>query len=373
LQILAAKPLYSWPGTVFSDEPLTGQGENHHPQRLVVQVSVAGEPLADCAVHWQSDTGHGWAFASRETTDNDGQLYAYWTAGDPGVNTLQAYIDLENGSRSEVIFNGTVADHQSRTDSVHLHYDVDSSYTEFKIRITPKTGPAATYYSALNWRDSYAGLQFVDEGETMVIFSVWDAGGEDAKIVDSGACNELVGFDGEGTGTSCRFRFPPSAHGAVAGLPDDYQLKVGDTYELHLISTDSESGGSSHSINFYDITRNLGPISLGTQTTGTPFSGGGHASGFVEEWVEHGSCLSNARSVEYHDLKAKVDEEWIDIKSASFSPNYLASNNEICANYLAEVRDGRFFMSSGGSTEVGRPSVPGDDNFPDPQPPLHLP
>lgn len=223
-----------------------------------------------------------------------------------------------------------------------------------------------------NWTDSYAGIQF-DDDTTTVIFSVWDAGDEKAQISDPGLCNAMVGFAGEGTGTSCRFKLPPSKHGAIAGLPDDYTLEVGNTYELHLSMAASASGGTAHTLTFSDLTRGIGPLSVGTQTTGTAFTGGGHASAFVEEWTPHGSCLSNARSVLYRGTRAKIGGAWQDVTSASFSPNYLADNNEICSNYLATSLESTWLMSSGGSDYVGRPFVPGDDAFKKPQPALVLP
>jgi hypothetical protein len=135
----------------------------------------------------------------------------------------------------------------------------------------------------------------------------------------------------------------------------------------------ANGSGTAHTLSFRDVSRGIGPISLGTQTTGTAFQGGRYASGFVEEWAPHGSCLSAGRSVYYHDLQAKVGSTWQPIKTAHFSPNYINTNNEICGNYFADVRTGMFFMSSGGSDYVGRPYVPGDPKFPKSQPALSLP
>jgi hypothetical protein len=369
---------YSWPGTVYASTPITGEGGNHQPKKLEVRVTKAGQPVSGCEVRWIAAGDNGWGFSADPKTDANGRLYGYWTAGKVGPGKIAATIALEGGGESHVEFNGTVASQDSRTDSVHLNYDVDGSYTELKVQVTPLTNPAATYYSALNWQDAYAGIQFDRNAAgqltmSMVIFSVWDAGGAQAAVTDHGACNSVLGFGGEGTGTSCRLRFPPNAqNGAVAGLPSDYMLKVGDTYELHLTMRASGSG-TAHTLTFRDVTNNIGPISLGTQTTGTSFQGGRYASSFVEEWTPHGSCLSAGRSVYYHDLQALVGNIWRPIKTAHFDPNYIASNNEICGNYLATVANGMFFMSSGGSDYVGRPYVPNDAKFPKTQPALTLP
>lgn len=368
---VAAGALYSWPGTVFGSVAPSGEGQNHTPAKLQVLVSKDGAPVSGCEVRFVAGPGNGWGFGASRVTDAQGKLYGYWTAGKPGSAKISASIALEDGGESHADFDGSVAEHESRTDSVHLYFDAPSSYTEFKVRVTPLSAPAATYYSALNWQDSYAGIQF-DGDTTTVIFSVWDAGGEKAKISEQGACNALVGFGGEGTGTSCRLQLPPSKHGKVPGLPDDYRLEVGNTYELHLSMVSSPSGGTAHSLTFTDLTRGIGPISVGTQTTGTAFEGGGRASAFVEEWTPHGSCLETARSVLYHGTRAKVGGAWQDIKSASFNPNYVADNNEVCGNYLATSLESTWLMSSGGTELVGRPFVPGDGAFKKPQPAIVL-
>lgn len=62
-----------------------------------------------------------------------------------------------------------------------------------------------------------------------------------------------------------------------------------------------------------------------------------------------------------------------DLKSAAFSPNYITTNNEVCANYLAASVDGTFLMSSGGKDYVGRPFVPGDNAFKKPFASLQIP
>ena len=205
---------------------------------------------------------------------------------------------------------------------------------------------------------------------SMVIFSVWDAGGAKAAVTDRGACNSVLGFGGEGTGTSCRLRFPPSQNGAVAGLPSEYMLKVGDTYELYLTMR-ANGSGTAHTLSFRDVTNNIGPISLGTQTTGTPFQGG-RFERFVEEWASHGSCLSAGRSVEYHDLQAKMVVPGDLSRPAALVPTTSTPTTRSAATTSPKF-DGSIFMSSGGSDDVGRPYVPGNSKFAKTQPALTLP
>ena len=196
--------------------------------------------------------------------------------------------------------------------------------------MTPATGPQSTYYSTLNWPGAYGGIQFDDYGGPIskVLFSVWDIdASKKAEILDQGACNETVGFGGEGTGTSCRLLLPPSEHGAIAGLPDDYMLQPGDTYETHLVVSHPADCAtcSDYTFTFTDVTRGLGPISLGTQRykeNVEPWYG----SGFIEDWSDQPGdhCLNaGTRTAYFHDLQAKTAAGWQAITSASFNAVYL--------------------------------------------------
>jgi hypothetical protein len=219
-----------------------------------------------------------------------------------------------------------------------------------------------TTYSTINWNGAYGGIQF-DGDTTKVLFSTWDTNGMDAEIIDSGDCNAILGFEGEGTGVSCRLLFPPSVHGSIPDLPDDYMLVAGHVYETSTEVSDCGTNCQDYSFNFTDITRGLGPISLGTKRYKSDATNN-WASSFVEEWLPHGNCLSAERSVLYHDVKAMVNGEGEEFNQARFTPNYVPSNNEICANYYAEGTQSGFQLSSGGDRLVGPPIINGNSSFP---------
>ena len=109
-----------------------------------MRVTKGGQPVSGCEVRWVAAIGNGWGFSGDPKTDMGGRLYGYWTAGNVGAGKIAATIALEGGGESHVEFSGTVASQESRTDSVHLNYDVDGSYTEFKVQVTPETNPAST-------------------------------------------------------------------------------------------------------------------------------------------------------------------------------------------------------------------------------------
>ena len=353
--------IYSNPGVVFSDD--SNLPDDHNPQAIQFRVTLDGSPLEGCEIRFEIEDGNGWFFPAFRQTNNNGDLHGYWTAGSIiGDQTMSAYITWSSGERRYLNISGEVTDTSTRTNSIHLNYEPSGEYEEFSIRATPGTGPLATYYSTINWAGSYGGIQF-DGDTTKVLFSTWDTNGMDAEIIDDGSCNVVHDFGGEGTGVSCRLILPPSVHGSIPGLPDDYMLVPGDTYETSIQISDCGTNCQDYSFFFTDITRGLGPISLGTQRYKSDWTNN-WASSFVEEWWPHGNCLSAERSVLFHDVKAKVNGEWEYFDQARFTPNYIPSNNEICANYYAEGTEDGFQLSSGGDRLVGQPRISGDSYFP---------
>jgi len=352
---------YANPGVVFSEN--SNLPDEHDPKRITFTVTLNGSTLEDCIVKSEIDEGNGWFFSSNNRTNSDGEIYGYWTAGSEiGLQTMRAYVTWPDGEKKYANVTGEVSDTSSRTNSIHLNYYPSGTYDSFSVQATPGTGPVATYYSTINWRGAYGGIQF-DGSTTKVIFSTWDVNGMDAEIRDTGDCNDVVDFGGEGTGVSCRLLFPPSEHGAIPGLPDDYMLVPGHTYDTTIEITDCGTNCQDYSFNFTDVTRGFGPISLGIQRYKDD-APNDYASSFVEEWTPHGNCLSAERSVLYHNIKARVDGVWENIDTARFTPNYYRSNNEICANYFAEGNELGFLISSGGDRLVGPPRIDGDSAFP---------
>ena len=352
---------YANPGVVFSEN--SNLPDEHDPNRITFTVTLNGSALEDCIVKSEIDEGNGWFFSSNNRTNSDGEIYGYWTAGSEiGLQTMRAYVTWPDGEKKYANVTGEVSDTSSRTNSIHLNYYPSGTYDSFSVQATPGTGPVATYYSTINWRGAYGGIQF-DGSTTKVIFSTWDVNGMNAEIRDTGDCNDVVDFGGEGTGVSCRLLFPPSEHGAIPGLPDDYMLVPGHTYDTTIEITDCGTNCQDYSFNFTDVTRGFGPISLGMQRYKDD-APNDYASSFVEEWTPHGNCLSAERSVLYHNIKARVEGVWENIDTARFTPNYYRSNNEICANYFAEGNELGFLISSGGDRLVGPPRIDGDSAFP---------
>ena len=351
---------YANPGTVFSSAEDLPEG--HTPKALWVTVTEDGEPLVGCDVNFEIRDGNGWVFARPRTTDDQGRVKAYWTAGSQvGTQLAKAKITRRDGTIALASWEGTVTDTSSRTGSVYLNYQVPETFDGFRVRISPLTGPGATSYATIVWPGAYGGIQFKGDS-SLVIFSTWDQEGADAEVVDSGVCNQVPDFEGEG-GVSCRLLFPPSTHGSIPGLPEDYKLVPEHEYETLLEVQDCGTDCQDYSFSFTDHTRGFGPISLGTQRFHSD-QVVNDASSFIEAWSANGNCTSSQRSALFYEVAARSGGAWENIDQAVFSPLYNPSNNEICANYDAQGSEDGFLMVSGGTGPVGWPSIDGDDDYP---------
>ena len=364
---MVSDSIYANPGVVFSNY---SEFEDHDPLAIQFQVTLNGSPLEGCEVRFEIEDDNGWFFPAYRQTNNDGMIYGYWTAGSIiGGQNMSAYITSPSGEKMYHNLSGEVSDVRLIAASIHSKYQFSGEFEQFSIRATPGTGPQGTYYSTINWKGSYGGLQFVDSDTTMVIFSTWDTNGRDAEIVDNGSCNEITGFGGEGTGVSCRIRLPPSDYGGVDGLPDDYMLVTGHTYETSIEIQDCGTNCQAYTFLFEDITRGFGPISLGTQQYKSD-SINNVASSFVEDFYRYGNCIdgyqgeSAERSILYHDIRALVNGQWEHTTQSTFNAIYDGWPEEICGNYYSERTESGFFLSSGGDRFVGPPIISGDSYFP---------
>ena len=359
--------IYANPGVVFSN---VSNYEDHNPQSIQYQVTLNGTPLEGCEVRFEIEEDHGWFFPANRQTNSEGMIYGYWTAGRIiGEQNMSAYITWPTGEKMYQNISGEVTDVRLIAASIWSRYQFSGEFDEFSIRATPGTGPRGTYYSTINWKGSYGGIQFNNADTTTVIFSTWDTNGRDAEITDNGSCNEIVGFSGEGTGVSCRLKFPPSQYGAITGLPDDYMLVTGHTYQTSIQIQDCGTNCQSYTFMFEDITRGFGPISLGTQEYKSD-SVNDRASSFVEDFYRQGNCVtgyqgeSAERSVLYHDIRARVDGVNESSTQDTFNAIYDGWDEEICSNYYSERTESGIFLSSGGDRFVGPPIIAGDSNFP---------
>lgn len=386
--------------TLYQQDVVT----SHRPEPVRVTLTRNGEPLIGCSVTWLAVGAASFVFPIDERTDANGEAEAWWVAGDVEAPALRASV---NGASSIEIEGIAAPSERTRTNSMHMSYDTGGTYDEIKVRVTPLTGPGTTYYSTLNWPGAYTGIQFVNEPaedvlcgghraetcaecpdgngaawcngecewvadtcvpgptsgviETRVLFSVWDTSEDagNAELIDVGATNVQTGFGGEGTGTSARMMLPPSVYGAIPGLPDDYTLQVDHTYETHLVVSFPEACESctDYTVYFSDLTRELGPISLGTQRYADRVAPW-YASSFVEDWVDAPGdhCMNTGtRTAYFHDIELRRDGDWQTLTTATASAIYRPDNHEICSNYGYGADERGFWLSAGGAERVSPP------------------
>jgi hypothetical protein len=238
-------------------------------------------------------------------------------------------------------------------------------WSEFKVSATPIAAPPATYFEMVGFTSGYCGIQWIDSGTQAIIFSVWDGAYGKAEMVDKGVCNEVVQFGGEGTGTSCRVKLPPSRFGSVSGLPSNYMMTLNGTYEAHVTKRSCGNACTDMSMTLTDTAIGY-TINLGTQRFHDNSNDHG-AYAFVENWSEGWgqNCVSaGTRASYFSNPQALINGQWQQIRSGQFDANCLPENNEICTNYFGGVKNGKWLMSTGGDQYVGRPvNVKGGEFF----------
>lgn len=333
----------------------TMSNDTHQPAPVVVRVTDgAGAPVAGCEVAWEPGASSGWIFAASPTTDSDGRVSAWWTAGDAAEQTVTARISHADGTTSEATAHGSSMPHSTRSNSIHINYEVTGTYDAFSVDVTPVTFAPTTYYSTINFPGGYTGLQNTSSADgpaplenQVVIFSVWDVGVVDAVVVDA-AGSTCTGFGGEGTGARCMLQ---------------YAWELGHSYRFELEITYPVADRTDYAVWVSDATD---PSAIVRRTHIATLRYGEHAepwyaSGFVEDWyVEAPSCLDNPeRTVRFHDARYRYAGAWTDVRAASFGAVYNPWHDEICANYAYRADGDAFLWSSGGDL-VDAPLMPGD-------------
>lgn len=337
--------------------------DTHQPEPVVMRVTDAtGAPVSGCDVSWETSPGSGWIFPTASSTDADGRVSAWWTAGDAAEQTVTARIEHVDGTTTEATAHGESTPHSTRSNSIHINYEVLDIYDAFSVDVTPVTFPPTTYYSAINFPGGYTGIQNTSSEDgppppenQYVIFSVWDVGSVEAVVVDA-AGSTCTGFGGEGTGARCMLQYP---------------WEIGRAYRFELEVTYPVASRTDYAVWVSDATD---PESLARRTHIATLRLGEHAepwyaSGFVEDWyVEASSCLDNPeRTARFHHARYRRVGTWTDVRAATFGAVYNPWHNEICANYAYRAEGDAFVWSSGG-LRVDAPLMGGD-----PRPRIALP
>jgi hypothetical protein len=222
--------------------------------------------------------------------------------------------------------------------SVHLAYPAGKGTAFYNEVVVDRSAPG-TYFCACGWDKGYFGLQELDGGKKVLIFSVWDSDQDDPRAVGEERRVKLLHkdekvrigrFGGEGTGGQSFL---------------DYDWKAGETYRF-LVSARVNGERTEYSGYFYvpeeKAWKHL--VTFSTITGGRPLSG---YYSFVEDFKRDGVSATKAREARFGNAWMKaVDGGWKAVTKARFT----ADRNPV-TNIDAGVRGDRFFLITGGATK----------------------
>jgi hypothetical protein len=222
--------------------------------------------------------------------------------------------------------------------SVHLAYPAGKG-AAFYNEVTVERSAPGTYFCACGWDKGYFGMQELDRGKKVLIFSVWDSNQNDPRAVGEEKRVKLLykdekvrigRFGGEGTGGQSFL---------------DYDWKTGETYRF-LVAAKVNGERTEYAGYFFVPEEKAWKhiVTFSTITGGRPL--GGYYS-FVEDFKRDGASATRPREARFGNAWLKAaDGQWNAVVKARFT----ADRNPV-TNIDAGVRGDRFFLVTGGATE----------------------
>ena len=223
--------------------------------------------------------------------------------------------------------------------SVHLSYPAPAG-SAFVNAVSVETSAPGTYFCVGGFDHGYLGLQELGNGKTLVIFSVWDPGKQDdprtvpperrVKVLDKDPQTRVGRFGNEGTGGQSFL---------------DLDWTPGKDYRF-LVTTRAEGDRTAYSAYLAapgaDHWRLIAAFSTIADNT---LLKGYYA--FIEDFQRDRVSATRER-------RARFGPAWVrDARDGHWTPllraNFTADGNPSLA-IDAGVRDGRFFLATGGKT-----------------------
>jgi hypothetical protein len=215
--------------------------------------------------------------------------------------------------------------------------------TAFYGEVTVQKSQPDSYFEVCGFAGGYFGIQELDHGRKVGIFSVWDvAKGSDPKSVDpknrvttlfAGKGVRVRRFGGEGTGGHSDF---------------DFDWKLGETYKL-FVSSRITGDETAYAAYIFDPAAN----SWFHVATFTAPDGGKHLTGlysFIEDFRRDTTSATEVR-------RAKFGNEWVQSLDGKWQPatraTFTASNGKgEASDTINSGLDGNdFFLQTGGDTK----------------------
>jgi len=227
--------------------------------------------------------------------------------------------------------------------SVHLGYPAPEGVVFYNEMTVDESVPGS-YFMACGFRHGYFGIQELSGDKKVVLFSIWDPGDQnDAKSVPEDRRVEVLEqskdvrigrFGGEGTGAQCFL---------------DYAWKKGETYRF-LVKASTEKNKTTFSAYFHrNDTKEWTHLATFRSQTGGGLLKGYYS--FVEDFRRDGKSPHEQRSARFHNGWVQNSTgDWTALVRAKFT-----ADGTPLENIDAGLREGRFFLTTGGATKNETP------------------
>ncbi|MBM4017826.1 MAG: DUF3472 domain-containing protein [Planctomycetes bacterium] len=223
--------------------------------------------------------------------------------------------------------------------SVHLWYPAPEAAV-FYNEVTVEESQPGTYFCVCGFRHGYFGIQELTGGRGKVaIFSVWDPGSQNdparveaekrVEVLHQDPDVQVSRFGGEGTGGKSMYKF-------------DWQ--VGRTHRF-CVRADARDGKTAYAAYLYlDDARRWKHLATFRTAAGGDLLKGCYS--FVEDFRRDGKSPAERRRARFGPGWVRTaGGEWSALARATFT-----ADSTPLQNIDAGVRDGRFFLATGGDT-----------------------
>jgi hypothetical protein len=228
--------------------------------------------------------------------------------------------------------------------SVHLWYKAPDSVL-FYNEVTVEESYPGSYFCVCGFRHGYFGIQeLTSGGRKVVIFSVWDPGGQNnpnevdaenrVKVIHSGQDVRISRFGNEGTGGKSMFR---------------YQWKTGQTYRC-LVKATVEGDRTTYAAYFYlsESKKWKHLASFQTITKGDYLKG---YYSFIEDFYRNGTSATQRRRARFgNGWVHTTSGDWIALARATFTADRTPTYN-IDAGVVGD----EFYLATGGDVRNSTP------------------
>jgi len=223
--------------------------------------------------------------------------------------------------------------------SVHLQYQAPKGLA-FYNEVTVEESHEGTYFCVCGFNMGYYGIQELQRGKKLLIFSVWDPGNQNdpdsvdvedrVKLLHQNVDVRIGRFGNEGTGGQSFY---------------DYDWKVGETYRF-MVTAEVRGARTAFASHFFHPEKKawIHLVTFERNSNGAPLSG---YYAFVEDFRRNRISATKNR-------RAQFTQPWVKGLSGKWQPvtqaRFTADGNPVM-NIDAGPEPEGFFLSTGGKIE----------------------